>query len=187
MGQVGVYSASLLMEHNHLNASMGGILNDYSRYGAYREAYRTGALNVEAVSLINKDSTSLVEVLIKEIKINKGYKGQWRIEWDFFSTLGVSDVHSRLMLNGVPLSPDYFTTSSVPVTKTYDHDLAFNAGDLLQVWGYREGGGDRVNIEGFKIRYNWGIKYFGDGTVMNLASMLPLSDIDVIDFTIQDP
>jgi hypothetical protein len=187
MGQVGVYSASMLSIHNHLNDSMGGTLNDYSRYGAYREAYRTGPLNVSASSLIPKHSGSLVEVLIKQIRINKAYRGSWHIVWDFFATIGASDVHSRLMLNGVALSPDYNTTSLLPVTKTYGHDVDLAVDDLIQIFGYKEGVGDNVNIENFQVQYDWGIKYFGDGTVMNLTTMLPLSDNDVIDFTVEDP
>ena len=187
MSQIGIYSASLLAMHNHLNDSQGGVLNDYSRYGAYREAYRTGALAIAVSSLINKDSASLTEVLIKQIRINKAYRGKWRIQWDFYSLAGASDVHSRLYLNGSPLSADQVTTSIIPVTVTYNHDVNFAKDDLVQIYGYREGVGDRVNVEGFQIKYDWGIKYFGDGTIMNLTSMLPLSDTDVIDFSIEDP
>jgi hypothetical protein len=185
--QVGIYSASQLPIHNHLNDNMGGILNEYSRFGAYREAYRTGALAVSVPSLILKDSASLVETLIKQIRINQAYRGQWRIEWEFFSTLGASDVHTRLFLNGAPLSVDYFTTSVVNVPEAYNHDVDFAAGDLVQIWGYREGAGDRVNVENFRIRYDWGIKYFGDGTSRVLPAPMALVDVDVLDFTIMDP
>ena len=187
MGQVGIYSASLLGMHNHLNDSQGGLLNEYSRDGAYRTPYRTGALAVSTQSPLEKISTSLVWAKIKQIRVNKAYPGQFVMSWTMRNLLGAHDVHSRFYVNDAPIGADEADDSAIPVTKIHNYDVALAAGDLLQIWGYRADVGDEVAIEMFEIKYDWGIKYFGDGTRNNLATILLLVDTDVLDITIQDP
>jgi hypothetical protein len=182
MAQVGVYSASLLMQHDHLNASMGGILNAYSRYGAYRRPFNTGAL---AISCDNDaqvtDNIGADPQLMKEIRINAAQAGNFRISWRMCNVDNVSNVDAWFYVNGIVVSPIKSTTSNAWQTKTHDYNVNLALGDLLQIWGDR--GLDSLNVDRFRIYYAWRIEYFGDGTVNNLITALPLSDADLLDFT----
>jgi len=182
MAQVGVYSASLLMQHSHLNASMGGILNTYSRDGAYRTPYRTGALAIGCGNPTERDSDAAVYILIKETVINVMQEGRYQISWQYRSTTGVDFVYTKVYVNGVAFGAEKTTLNVAyqDATQNYDVDLA--AGDLIQIWGYADNP-THLRVRNFSVKYDWGLSYFGDGTRNNLVTLLPLSDVDIIDFT----
>ena len=184
MPQVGIYSAYQLGLHNHLDDNNGGILNDYSRYGAYRRPYRTGAL---ALNFPNDAVRSTVEaafVLVKETRVNVAQLGQVQIGFEMKGTDGITNAHGRLYVNGVAVGADHGSNSAVYVAYTDNYDVGFTAGDLIQIYAYSEGGADTTSIRNFRIRYDWHLPGFGDGTVNNLAAALALTDVDILDCTI---
>src|SRR4030042_3075463 len=107
--QRGVYSASLLMLHNHLNDNLGGILNAYSRDGAYRTPYRTGALAIGCGNPAERDSDAAVYTLIKETIINVAQEGRYQISWQYRSTTGVDFVYTKVYVNGVAFGAEKST------------------------------------------------------------------------------
>lgn len=182
MSQAGVQAAYMLGIHNHLNDSLGGILNEYSRYGAYRTPYRTGALAIGCGNPTERDSDAAAYALIKETRINQLQEGRYEIHWQFRSTTGVDFVYTKLYINGVAYGAEKTTLAAAyqDAVQIYDVDLAL--GDLVQVWGYADNP-THLRVRNFSILYDWGLSYFGDGTRNNLITLLPLSDVDIIDFT----
>ena len=183
MPQVGVYSAYQLGLHNHLDDNNGGLLNDYSRYGAYREAYAAGT----AITFPNDAEVTVINPaydLIKEIRVNKAILGTFYISWRMRNSDGVTSVRSKFYVNGVAKSPEKATTSNVYAGQNYTYSVDLAAGDLLQIYGYSVAGADAIFIDQFRIRFGYQILYFGDGTKFNLTSALALSDTDAPDMTV---
>jgi hypothetical protein len=184
MAQVGVRSTAGLVIHNHLNDINGGVLNDYSRDGAFKRPYRTGAL---ACSCDNDAIKSTVGdlILLKQTRINKAQIGTYRIEWKFYNSDNMTWVESRLALNGVFISTNRTQNTNLPVLETHNFDVGFSAGDLLQVYGTANG--DEVFVEDLRIRFDWRIENFGQPPRNTLIAALGVTDVDLLDFTILDP
>lgn len=182
MPQVGVYSAYQLGLHNHLDNNNGGILNDYSRYGAFRSAYRTGALALHVDNDAAKtDTPGPGWIMLKEIRINADYEGQWRISFQMRNADNVTNVSAEFYVNGVPTGGIQNSVSNIYATKTYNYDIDLAENDLLQLWG--DPNGDTIDVRQFRIYYDWRLAHFGDGTILNLATPVALSDADLIDVT----
>jgi len=180
--QVGCLSAFQLGIHDHLSDERGGILNAYSRDGAYRTPYRTGALALGCGNPTERDSDAAAYALIKETVINVMQEGRYRIAWQYRSTTGVDFVYTKVYVNGVAFGGEKSTLAIAyqDATQNYDVDLA--AGDRIQIWGHADNP-THLRVRNFSVLYDWGLSQFGDGTRNNLVTRLPLSDVDIIDFT----
>ena len=183
MPQVGVYSAYQLGIHNHLNNDNGGILNDYSRFGAYREAYRTGALAVHVDNDAEVNSLIGVYTLLKQFTVNEGQRGEFRLSWEMKNTDNLTAVHVRVAINDVDIpASDQTENTNVYQSKIYGYDVDLNTGDRVQLLG--NANGDEVWIRSFRIYYDWSIKYFHDGTNGRvLVTPLALTDTTALDVT----
>jgi hypothetical protein len=183
MGQVGIYSAYQLGLHNHLDNNNGGTLNDYSRFGAFRETYRTGAL---AVNVANDAEVSEADHgvywLTKQFTINEAQRGEWRIYFEMANADNMTVVNARFYVNGAAVGAVQARNLNTYAAKTDNYDVDLAAGDLLQI--YTLGNGDSVFIRNFRIYYDWSIKYFHDGTNGRvLSTPLTLTDTTAIDVT----
>jgi len=184
MAQIGIYSVALLMQHDHLNTTMGGILNSYSRDGAFRSFYRTGPGHVVTPGSAAASTTNAALTLLMEIRIDETRLGQCIISYTYWSTLGgANHVDARLYLNGAVLGP--LSHGAGPTIVAHNHDLGFTAGDLVQIWGNRIIGGDTCNIDTFTLTYDWELVQFGSSATRNqLATHLPLDDHDELEHTV---
>ena len=180
--QVGCLSAFQLGIHDHLSDERGGILNAYSRDGAYRTPYRTGALALGCGNPTERDSDAAAYALIKETRINVLQEGRFSISWNQRSTSGVDFVYTKVYINGIAFGAEKTTLNVAYVTETQNYDVDLAAGDLIQIWG-RADNPTHLRVRNFSVKYDWGLSYFGDGTRNNLVTRLPLSDVDIIDFT----
>jgi hypothetical protein len=129
-----------------------------------------------------RDSDAVAYTLIKETRINESQPGRYSISWQYRSTSGVDFVYTKLYINGVAFGAEKVTLNVAyqDATQVYDVDLA--AGDLVQIWGHADNP-THLRVRNFTVYYDWGLPGFGDGTLNNLVTGLPLSDADVIDFT----
>jgi len=181
--QVGILSAFQLGQHDHLSAERGGLLHAYSRYGAFRTPYRTGALIVHCDNDVENSYAGIGFDAVKETLINVAQPGRYRISWRMKNFDNVTAVHARVAINDVDIpASDQANATDVYVGKTYNYDVDLAAGDRVQIVG--DPVGDRVFIDEFRIYYDWGIAYFGDGTFNNLVTLLPLSDAELLDFAV---
>lgn len=184
MAQRGIYSAYQLGLHNHLDNNNGGILNEYSRFGAYRETYRTGAL---AVHVDNDAEVHLAGgagfVVLKQFTIDTAQRGEFRISWEMRNVDNATTVHARVAINDVDIpASDQSTAVNVYGGKTYNYDVDLALGDRVQIAGDPQG--DDIYIRSFRIYYDWSIKYFHDGTNGRvLVTPLALSDVEALDVT----
>jgi len=186
MAQIGIYSVALLMQHNHLNDTMGGVLNDYSRYGAYRRAYRTGALACTVTNnAVKTQDTDLGFLLMKEILVNTAQAGAFLFRWDMNSVDNATMCHTFVGVNGVMLGAFVDRNVVGYLTTSRNYDLGLAVGDRIQIWGSTDDdtGGHAVGIRNFSINWDWRVEHFGDGTSRVLTTALPLSDVDLIDVT----
>lgn len=180
--QVGNYSAYQLGIHNHLNDSMGGILNEYSRFGAFREAYRMGAL---AVHVNNDAAVSLAGPpgfnILKQFTVIAAQRGEYRISWEMKNADGMTPVHARFAVNDIDIpASDQAEAGAVYAGKTYNYDVDLAEGDRLQIVGDPQG--DEIFIRNFRIYYDWCIKYFWDGSDGRvLVTPLTLVDATALD------
>lgn len=183
MGQVGIYSAYQLGLHNHLDNNNGGILNDYSRFGAFRESYRTGALAVHADNDAEvHEPDHGIYWLTKQFTVNTAQRGEWVISFEMHNDDNMTNVNARFYVNGAAVGAVKSNATNAYQTKTDNYDVDLAAGDLLQIW--TNGNGDSVYIRNFRIYYDWAIKYFHDGTNGRvLVTPLTLTDNEVIDVT----
>ena len=181
--QCGVLSAFQLGIHDHLTNERGGILNAYSRYGAYRRPYRTGALAVNFPNDAVRSTANGAYTELKRTLVNATQAGEVVFSFDMRGTDGVTFNSSRVRVNGVNIGVLHNSNSNVWVTYTDTYDLGLIAGDLLQVWALSAGGADTVSIRNFRIYYDWHLPGFGDGTVNNLTAPLALTDVDLLDLT----
>jgi len=183
--QVGIYPTFQLGIHDHLDDDRGGILNAYSRDGAFRKPYRTGALAVFSNNPTERSTVELAYIKLKEIKINAAQPGRYVISWQFRGSTGVDFVYSRFYRNGVAVSTERSTLNTAYVTETHNYDVDLPANVLLQIYGYADAG--TLRVRNFGLKYDWGLYQFGDGGRANLVTLLPLSSVDLLDFTNQDP
>jgi hypothetical protein len=181
--QVGIYSAYQLGLHNHLNDDQGGVLNEYSRFGAFREAYRTGALLVHVDNDAEQSEADHgVYWLTKQFTVNTAQRGEWRIYFEMANADNMTNVFARFYVNGVAVGAVQARNLNTYAPKTDNYDVDLAAGDLLQI--YTLGNGDSVFVRNFRIYYDWAIKYFHDGTNGRvLTTPLVLADVAALDVT----
>jgi hypothetical protein len=180
--QVGCLSAFQLGIHDHLSNERGGILNAYSRDGAYRMPYRTGALAVGCGNPAERDTDAIAYVLVKQTRVNVMQEGRYQVSWQFRSTSGVDFVYTKVYINGVAFGAEKTTLNVAYQDAIQNYDVDFAAGDLIEVWGYADNP-THLRVRNLSIKYDWGLSQFGDGTRNNLVTVLPLSDNDVLGFT----
>jgi len=183
--QVGVQSGARIGLHSHLNMSQGGILNEYSRYGAYKRFYRTGAGIIHTSGGLPNSTGVIVPnpmVLIKSLRIDETRPGQCILHYTYACGGGGIDhvdaqafIYRAGALFWTGAGPNH---GAGPTVITENYDNGFIAGDLIQVWGRAYVAGDTCDILVFDIEYDWRIPGFGDGTFNNLNTALPVSDID---------
>lgn len=179
MGQVGIYSASLLMLHDHLDDNFGGVLNAYSRDGAFMETYRTGALAVHVANDAEVNSSIGIMTLLKQYTANRDIKGEFQFRWDSRSSVLGIQISTRLYVNNVAVGVLDTHDSNGYDTIIANYDLDIAAGDLLQLWGRRHGA-NTVFVRNFRIYYDWAIKYFGNNQKL-LTAPLNLANTELID------
>ena len=181
--QVGVQSGARLGIHSHLNISQGGILNEYSRDGAYRRPYRTGALLAHTDNDTERSLTGIgAWTLMKQFRVNSNRVGSFQYNWEMKNFDNVTAVQSRFYLNGALVGAIENNATNIWVNKSHDSDINLNEGDTLEIWGHDQG--DTVYIRMFRIYYDWRIEYFGNGTRNVLNAPLALTDLDVLDLTV---
>ena len=180
--QVGVQSGARIGLHSHLNISQGGILNEYSRYGAYKRFYRTGAGIIHTSGGAQNATNLNVMTLIKSLRIDETRPGQTLLRYTYESALGgIDHVDAQAFIYRAGAifwtggGPNH---GAGPTIITENYDNGFIDGDLIQVWGRIYTGGDDCIITNFELEYDWRIPGFGDGTFNNLNTALPVSDID---------
>lgn len=176
--QVGVQSGARIGIHNHTTITQGGIL-----YWAHRTPYRTGALAVNSPNDTERSLTAVgVFTLMKEILINAAQAGRYRIQWEMRNSDNISNVRSRFYVNGVAVGAIQTNATNAYQQKTHNYDVDLATGDRLQIYG--DPLGDFVWIRNFRIYYDWGLERFSiDGTSRVLATLLPLTDVDLLDYT----
>jgi hypothetical protein len=176
--QIGVQSGVRIGIHNHSTINQGGIL-----YWAYRTPYRTGAL---AINCPNNAVTSTVSddyILLKEITINTAQPGRYRITWEMKNLASAGTVTTRFYVNNIAISAPESMDSNVWQTKLYSYDVDLAVNDRLQIWGLRTIA-ETCFVRYFRINYDWCISRFSvDGTNRVLVTALPITDIDLLDFT----
>ena len=184
--QIGVQSGARIGIHSHLNISQGGILNEYSRYGAYRRAYNTGALARSVTNnAVKTQDTDSGFLLMKEILINTAQAGAVVFKWDMNSVDNATMCHTFVGVNGVILGAFVDRNVVGYLTTSRNYALGLAVGDRIQIWGCTDDdtGGHAVGIRNFQILWDWRIEHFGDGTSRVLTTALPLADVDLIDVT----
>lgn len=182
MAQRGIYSAYQLGLHNHLDNNNGGILNEYSRFGAFREAYRTGALAVHVDNDGAQSDVGIIYSLLKQFTVVTAQRGEFRISWEMRNADNATNVETKFYVNNVAVSAAQNNATNVYAAKTYNYDVDLAVGDLLQIWG--NANGDEVFARNFRVYYDWAIKYFWDGTDGRvLATPLVLTDVSALDVT----
>ena len=186
--QVGIYPSFQLGIHDHLSDDRGGLLNAYSRDGAFRKPYRTGALAIHCDDDAERSTISPAYVKIKEILVNAAQPGRYRINWQMKNGASMGNVVSRLYVNGAAVGAVHTLNSNIWTNFGDDYDVDLASGDLLQIYGGRSGGGGETTyIRNFRVCYDWGLYQFGDGGRVNLVTLLALTSLDLLDFTNQDP
>ena len=183
--QIGVQSGARIGIHNHLNVSQGGILHEYSRYGAFRTCHRTGALALHVASDTERSGNNAGYLLTKEILINADYVGRWRIRFDHRSTILGQFIRSRVYVNNMVVSGEFETDNTGYVTENYNLDIDLQAGDRVQLYCRRAGAGNDYFTRNFRIFYDWHIAGFGDPSlaINQLTAALALLDNTLIDVT----
>jgi hypothetical protein len=184
--QVGIYSAYQLGLHNHEDASNGGILVVYSRYGAYRAptagATVTGAHNLTVRTRVGTLGYETIKLTnINPVNIDGFQAGTWRVSFDMKTDTAPNQVDAMAFLvhNGVWTASGVFSDiTGGYVTKTwntgaytiYDGDqLIIQVNDPLTVG---------VSVRNLYLRWTWQIPYFGNGADHVLTAALALNDVD---------
>ena len=179
--QIGMLPSFRTMQHNHLDIYNGGVLNEYSRYGAYREAYN-GA-TVQLTNNTERHTLDTVEHLLKEISISAiapaGFqKGTWGWGFQMRTSIALTQVTAGVYRNGLLLS-SFNETNIAYQAKTYNWpSVTLYAGDKLQIWGYSSDGVAECYVRNMYFQFGWRIAYFGDGTKNLLTAPLAVTDAD---------
>lgn len=183
--QVGCQSGSKLSLHSHLNISQGGILNAYSRDGAYRETW-SGAAAVTISNDAARVMTGTIgwerikRIIVNTIGIDGFQKGSMTMRFDMQTNTAPNAVSAQICINhnGVETWSIVFTDATGGyVQKTHVFTGTLYEGDEVQIW-VDDNGGDGVSIRNFRLSFGWRIPYFGDGTENVLTTPLPLNDTD---------
>lgn len=175
------------MPHSHISVAQGGILNAYSRYGAYREAY-SGAATVSLANdteRIKAAPTSGAEI-VKRTRIsaivNDQQQGSFTFRYDYHNTLGVGfpiDMWIERWRAGSPTTIDFFSNDNAGYsTRSVTWSGTILPGDYFTVAFSIADAGNDGYCRNFRINFGWRISYFGDGTSRVLTAPLALSDTD---------
>lgn len=188
MSQVGLASSAFLRIHNHLNNDQGGILADYSRYGAFRAPSRAGAMALHVDNDADRNTPLNVYTLLKQFVVDYrwNYRGTVQLRWQMFTSVPGQDVGSKAYINGAPMpgAADEVTNLAAPQDYTHDYDVGLASGDLIQIYGIRIGaGGTSCHVLNFRLYYDWSIFHFGDGTTHLLNAALALTDVDPLEIS----
>jgi len=182
--QVGIYPTFQLGIHDHLTDDRGGVLNAYSRYGAYKRMYRTGAGLIHTSGGAPNTTDVLFPLpmaLIKSLRIDETRPGQVILRYTYESPVGMDHVDAQAFIYRA--GAVFWTGGGPnhgfgPTTIAENYNNGFIAGDLVQVWGRVYDALDICLITNLEIEYDWRIPGFGDGTFNNLNTALPVSDLD---------
>ena len=179
--QVGIYSAYQLGIHGHLNNDDGGILNEYSRDGAFMEAYRTGALAVH----VDNDAEVLTGldgyILLKQFSVNTAERGEFRFTWQSRTNWAGQPIWTQFYVNGVAVGAEDTHAFEAYQNVLHNYDVNLAAGDLLQIYGKATMGAS-LFVRNFRIYYDWALKYFGNAE-KTLTAPLALTNADLLDVT----
>ncbi len=181
MQQAGVQAAYQLGIHNHLNDSLGGLLNAYSRFGAYREALSTAA----TISLDNDGAKTNVGAgvytLLKETRIltitDNFQKGSFLISFQMKTNTAPNAVQAKVYINDLPVSIEFSDVTGGYVLKSHTLAGTLYPGDKVQVW-VKDVLSAGVSVINLRISFGWRIAGFGDGTSRVLTVPLAVTDAD---------
>ena len=182
MGQVGIYSAYQLGIHNHLDNQNGGVLNEYSRDGAYREATNTDTLYIHAINDTAVENCHVNWHVMKQFIVNASQRGKYQITWESRSLYFGEDVRSQIYINDAPFGAPFTHSSNAYQLHSVDYDFDLVEGDLIQIYGAPLTHDNCLYVRHFRIAYNWSIVYFGNRE-KTLKTPLELTEDDLIDVT----
>ena len=179
------------MMHNHINDSQGGILNAYSRDGAYRKMISSSS-TVSITDAAEKHSNAPAYTKIKEIKISDltdGFQaGEFTASYDLKNIVAGKTAYAKLYINGFAVGSEMTEAGNAYVNQSEAiTGVTLKKNDLLQIYVKSQATGTAY-VENFIISFGWQIAYFGTGTVKKLSVPLALSDTDNPFTTVnQDP
>jgi hypothetical protein len=112
--------------------------------------YTVGAGNTNTPASSNSNVAITEGSYTKKKEIVCNLAGTWRVN---FSLVGAAatTVYGRIYKNGVAYGTERSLSASI--TQSYSEDLAFSAGDLIQVYCYRASA-TNVSIQDFQIKYD---------------------------------
>ncbi len=122
--------------------SDGGTSTEYIPYG-----YLVAGDNLLISADTERSSTSLTYEKKKELRV--GETGTYRIKFDLKADAGGIESYGRIYKNGVALGTEQLTLGGTYVT--YSEDLAFLAGDLLQLYVHTQAGGHTAYVMNLRI------------------------------------
>ena len=179
MSTVGIVSAQLTMQHSHLNASQGGVLNAYSRFGAYRAAVAGATISLANAN--EKIRTGPGYALLKETTIadvTDGFQaGVFSIQFELKTGTNPNQVNAKVYINDIVKSGILSDVTGVYANKIYTFTGTLYKGDRVQVYA-DDPASVGAYIRNFNIKFGWAIPYFGDGTTRTLTTALTLADSD---------
>lgn len=183
--QVGAQASGFLIPHDHLDITRGGILTEYSRWGAYRAANSAGS----TITLANDTERILTAPTMGAERIKKtifsaitpaGFQtGSFTIRYDYHNTLGAGfPIDMWVMKNGVTSLDYYANDNSGYLTRSFTYTGTFTQGDYISVEMSAMDSGNDAYCRNFRVVFGWQIPYFGDGSSRILSTPLALTDTD---------
>lgn len=183
--QFGCQSGAATMPHDHSGLNQGGILNPYSLYGAYREAYSGAATislanNTERVKGVTSGAEIVKRTNLTSI-VGGLQQGSFTIRYDYHQTLGVGfpiDIWVERW-GSLYASLDFWSNdNSGYLTRSFTYTGTFRSGDYITIAVSVADAGNDSYFRNFQMNFGWRIRYFGDGTTRVLTAPLALSDTD---------
>ncbi len=103
-------------------------------------------------------STETSYTKVKEIQYND-IGGTIRVKFDLTTPSALSDtVYGKIYKNGIAYGTERSTNQDLPDYDTFSEDLAFNSGDLIQLYVNKSGAAPSVNFRNFRLYYTKSIK-----------------------------
>lgn len=176
--QVGCQSGSRPTIHNHSSISQGGLINTMGRLSS-------ATLKINNGAMVEGNNNAPFQ-RYKQIRINEDSPGTMRIDYDLECSvvLGGNAVHaqSRIYRGTTLLWSGIDNTEVAGPTTFSDVGIAVDlqAGDMIEVWGYKIGGGNTCQISVHQVRYT--------GTFISLLQRVLATPLTIVgadvDYTI---
>jgi len=138
----------------------------------------------------SRQTTSLTEVKIKEIRINETVYGTINLRYDFQGRDSGETITTRVKVNGVQIGADHETTNgdidepvTIDQTITGPHTGEFQANDLIQIYGFCDTS-NILYVSNMYLEYDWSVMSIDGNT---LVTPLAVTTVSALDYTNQDP